>query len=592
MKAFSIALALVLSATLLPRSAWPKCDLKLVELPVTMSGLRPLVTARINDADVTFVADSGAFFSMITPAAAEQLKLRLRPAPDWLRIEGITGRADVSVTRVDHLTLKKTAIPNVEFIVGGNELGAGAVGLLGQNLLALADVEYDFANGAIRIVSPGDDCKHASLAYWAGSKPVVEIELEFARGDRASRTASIAHVNGEKVRVLFDTGSGVSMLTLRAAKRAGLLPGGEGVVPAGVTHGIGRGEVQTWIAPVKNFSLGGEQINNTHLRFGDIDLDGVDMLIGADFFLAHRVYVANSQSKMYFTYNGGPAFDLSVSPQPPRPPTSSEDAAASPANELPAPADAAGYARRGAAFASRRDFDRALDDLTRACELEPGVGAYFAQRGKVRLSLGQQSLAMSDFNEALRLAPGDVDTRLARARLHLAGNDVASARADLDAADKIAARQANARFDMAHLYLGLDLPEAALVQFDQWIDAHDEDVNLPVALNGRCWARALLGIDLKKALKDCNSAVKSKPQSADYLDSRGLVYLRLGELDRALADYDAAVRIAPESAWSLYGRGLVHLRKGATEAGHSDIAAAKAIRPSIGDDAQRHGIAP
>jgi hypothetical protein len=32
------------------------------------------------------------------------------------------------------------------------------------------------------------------------------------------------------------------------------------------------------------------------------------MLLGADFFVSHRIYVSNAQHKMYFTYNGGPVF--------------------------------------------------------------------------------------------------------------------------------------------------------------------------------------------------------------------------------------------------------------------------------------------
>jgi hypothetical protein len=39
-----------------------------------------------------------------------------------------------------------------------------------------------------------------------------------------------------------------------------------------------------------------------------------DMLIGADFFLSHRIYVARSQGKIYFTYKGGPIFQH-VSPE-------------------------------------------------------------------------------------------------------------------------------------------------------------------------------------------------------------------------------------------------------------------------------------
>jgi len=40
------------------------------DIPVTMSGLRPVVHAQINGQDAALAVDSGAFFSMLTPAAA------------------------------------------------------------------------------------------------------------------------------------------------------------------------------------------------------------------------------------------------------------------------------------------------------------------------------------------------------------------------------------------------------------------------------------------------------------------------------------------------------------------------------------------
>src|SRR6266404_5216633 len=52
-----------------------ECKLaRLVELPVTMDGARPTITAQINGTDALFALDSGAFWSMLTPAAAEQYK--------------------------------------------------------------------------------------------------------------------------------------------------------------------------------------------------------------------------------------------------------------------------------------------------------------------------------------------------------------------------------------------------------------------------------------------------------------------------------------------------------------------------------------
>jgi tetratricopeptide (TPR) repeat protein len=110
------------------------------------------------------------------------------------------------------------------------------------------------------------------------------------------------------------------------------------------------------------------------------------------------------------------------------------------------------------------------------------------------------------------------------------------------------------------------------------------------ALNSRCWARALGGQELDKALADCNTALKLHPNTADFLDSRGLVYLRQGNYDKAIADYDAALRLAPKTAWSLYGRGLAKSRKGMSAEGQADIAAATALQPKIAERAASFGI--
>jgi tetratricopeptide (TPR) repeat protein len=114
---------------------------------------------------------------------------------------------------------------------------------------------------------------------------------------------------------------------------------------------------------------------------------------------------------------------------------------------------------------------------------------------------------------------------------------------------------------------------------------------LAQALNGRCWARALAGRDLDKALNDCNRAVRDNPKTSAFLDSRGLVYLRMGDLPKAIADYDAALALRPGAAWSLYGRGLAKARLGMKTDGQADLAAAVAVDPTLPDKAKTYGIA-
>jgi tetratricopeptide (TPR) repeat protein/predicted aspartyl protease len=577
-RAWLVAL-MVLALSGLPTRIFAACKIgRLAELPVTMTGLRPLVSAKINGADALFVADSGAFFSMITPAAAAEFKLKLGPAPLGLVVTGVGGETRVSLTTVKTFTLSDIPMTNVEFIVGGNEL-AGATGLLGQNVFSIADVEYDLARGAIRLMRP-HDCAKARLAYWAASQPYSVVDIDAAT-PRSPHATGVAYINGAKIRVLFDTGASTSVLTLAAAGRAGVKPGAAGVVDGGLSYGVGRKLVQSWIAPFPSFRIGDEEIRNTRLRFGDIRIPDADMLIGADFFLSHRIYVATSQRKLYFTYNGGPVFNLTSSPPTP---------AGTGPEQADQPRDAAAFSRRGAAFTARRDYEHAIADLTRACELEPNEPRYFYERGVARSGNKQPDLAMTDFDQALRLKPDDVDALVARAGLRLQGPENSAAVTDLDAAGRFAAEQADIRMQIGSLYARAGLFAQAVGQYDKWIAAHDSDARVPEARNARCWARALRGQELDKALADCNAALKSRPDTAAFFDSRGLVRLRMGDLDKSIADYDAALRLQPHRAWSLYGRGLARVRKGLTAAGEADIAAATALQPRIEDEAREHGI--
>ena len=61
---------------------------------------------------------------------------------------------------------------------------------------------------------------------------------------------------------------------------------------------------------------------------------------------------------------------------------------------------------------------------------------------------------------------------------------------------------------------------------------------------------------------DCNEALKFRSNEVDALDTRALVFLKLGKLDQAIADYDAALKLNPAFARSLYGRGVARLKKG------------------------------
>ena len=101
----------------------------------------------------------------------------------------------------------------------------------------------------------------------------------------------------------------------------------------------------------------------------------------------------------------------------------------------------------------------------------------------------------------------------------------------------------------------------------------------PGDFNDRCWARAVANVELDRALADCNESLRLRPRSAGTLDSRGFVYLRLGQAENAIKDYDAALGIDPKQAPSMYGRGVAKLRLGDIEGAKADLFGAESLSP-------------
>jgi tetratricopeptide (TPR) repeat protein len=244
------------------------------------------------------------------------------------------------------------------------------------------------------------------------------------------------------------------------------------------------------------------------------------------------------------------------------------------------------------AFAARHDYPRALADLDRACELAPQESGYFSERGEVHLQSGQPELALADMDQALLLNPNNNRALMERFEMRQARGDSAGAKSDLDAAALATSNEDQLHIELGAGYEKLNLLPEAITQFDLWIAVHAQDSLLPVALVDRCWARALLGQDLDKALDDCNQAVRSTSKFARALDSRGLVRLRRGEYKKAVSDYNDSLALMPENAWSLYGRGLAKLHLGLNAEGQADIAAARALQPKIAEQAAAYGVVP
>jgi predicted aspartyl protease len=319
---------------------WPSagdaaCQLKVIsEYHVIMDGNEALVDAEINGHPVRFKVDLGSANTLISRRGAEELGLKPHRMSN-VTFYGVGGGEVPSETMIQDLKLGNAFAHNVDMLVVGRGLKSRRyIGLLGQDFLSQADVEFDLANGAMRIIKP-KDCDGDQVVYWGKAYSLAPI----MRSSDPNIVKVSVLLNGHPAIAQMDTGAYSSIVTTDMAERAGVKPTSENVDAAGLSTGISGNSVQTSVAVFPTFTIGDESIKNARLRIADMFHANVqkeiglivarsvgdfpDMLLGADFIRAHRIYVARSQGKIYFSYNGGPIFQVLAprAPEEPETPT-------------------------------------------------------------------------------------------------------------------------------------------------------------------------------------------------------------------------------------------------------------------------------
>jgi len=552
-------------------------------LPVEMVGSRAATIVKINGNNTRFMLDTGAFYNTMSSANASSLGLKLQPAPFGYRISGVGGAASIQQAHVKEFGILGTTLKNVDFIVGGTDMGNG---VLGANLLDFADLEIDLAHGKLTLFKV-DHCDKESLAYWVkdGKYNVADIESADSQYDR--RTFLAVTINGKKVRAVLDSGASATVLSHDAAERAGINFSAPDVKASSISIGIGSKPVKTWTVAIDSFSVGSETIQHSQTQVIDGKIgDNTDMLLGVDFLLAHHMFIANSKKKAYFTYNGGRVFTFATAPSD----DDKSDAGAATNENGQAPKAADDYALLGEAHLSRGEPKAAVGDLDEAIRMAPDQAAFYFARARAYEAYRQPDAALIDLDKSLSLDPKNVDALLMRAKLRFAHKDRTGAASDVAAASALAPAGSTGARSIAALYIELEQPSAALPMLDDWIRLHNDDAMLGSVLNQRCWARGLSNQLLDDALKDCHKAIRRDGENPAYLDSLGLVELRLGHYPKSIKAYEQAVAQMPGSAWSRYGLGLAKIRGGQRDAGNADLVAARTLDPQIETRAAKYGL--
>jgi predicted aspartyl protease len=317
------------------------CTMQMVDIPFTMDGRQPLVAVSINGHDVNMLLDTGASKSMIWRSSAKALDLTVSRVGVDVKMYGVDGKDTSGIVMIRDFRIKSGVAHNIEMLAaGGGDAPGKFVGLLGENVISTWDIDFDFSAGKVRRFEPKDCQGEQVVSIW-GSTNYSVLPLVAAPPGSDLIWARV-QIDGHPALAMFDTGASGTIVTSAAVRRLGLKAETQ-IESAGVGHGIANTGMKTSIATFGSLSIGQETIQNVQLRVADLFsrnlevvggsaiaqavMDTPDLLIGADFFLAHHVYLARSQDKIYFSYKGGPIFQGAPKPVEPAKDAEAKDAA-------------------------------------------------------------------------------------------------------------------------------------------------------------------------------------------------------------------------------------------------------------------------
>lgn len=294
--------------------AWADdCRLKeFASLPVKYASGGPItVDVEVDGQPARLMVDTGSGISFLDQGFVDRFHMTQHDTPIFGY--GLTGKPIHKIVRVDRMTLGHAVISNKQF--GVANLGADGtdrqpVGIFGAGYLAKFDVELDPTAGKINLFEPAS-CP-GNVVYWAKEYFKLPVHLT---GDKRMETE--VAIDGKTVRALIDTGASVT--TMRLATAAGRF-GIEAPDATGGQQPMLRGLEGAPLAAFQHvfhtLTFGDITLHDTQVIIADINSgrgaehtgtrivgspDQPDMLIGMPLLRRLHLFIAYSESAIYFT---------------------------------------------------------------------------------------------------------------------------------------------------------------------------------------------------------------------------------------------------------------------------------------------------
>jgi len=265
--------------------------------------------------------DTGAAFTLMSTAVADELHLESRPAT--VKLYDVTGaKTDRFVsTKFKIGTLQGDGIQLMLSPTSLSDFGdPRVVGLLGASILSHYDVSIDFGAHTLALLSP-NHCD-GRVVYWP-ERPVAIVPFKLQYGSQIILNVT---VDGKEVVAQLDTGASGSTLERKKAERSFDIVPGSADTPA-VGNLNGAEGLTMWKHRFKSLSLAGIEVANPEIHIipdkisnkvntwstGSLldqkanSVEEPPMLLGMNVLKDLHIYIAYKEKKLYITPSGKPA---------------------------------------------------------------------------------------------------------------------------------------------------------------------------------------------------------------------------------------------------------------------------------------------
>lgn len=274
------------------------------EVPLEIAGTVVLAPVMVNGIPGTFILDTGAAQTVVTPEAVSHFGLALDEwtATTMRGVGGIERRRNADPRSVElggvalhrrslarDATLRVMTLPRN--ILGGRRID----GLLGRDFLSLFDIDLDFSRRMLTLYDV-HDCVGRFLP-WTEAYLSVPVE-------NPAESALLVPValDGVPLRALLDSGASHTLVAAPGMARLGLglerLRGD----PSQIVSGMGPHTVTMWQHRFRDLRIGGETFAGPSFLVAPIQLQPIsDMLLGADWLMGRRVWISYATNQLFAT---------------------------------------------------------------------------------------------------------------------------------------------------------------------------------------------------------------------------------------------------------------------------------------------------